>query len=264
MFKKMFKNLTANIEEKAQDMAKDIARATSEGKETPTTNDEILQAYANNDMQQAFDAGAASIGVTSMNTATEDPNDPNLQPVHGISIADYAAGAAKLGEGCSKEQVCAALGVELPMWDEAETIWNNRMRDDATYNVVNVYSKYFGKASEHGKLAGLVADNAPATDVPEGDAAAHLQRLETDKNYFFEIQGAMEAAYAQGMDGAQWLIDNLGLTVAQVNGAGTKYMSDMNTMAQMMGYQEQKKAEYSERFAKENNAGGGIADDINF
>lgn len=259
----MFKNLTANLEEKVQDMAKDIARGMPEGKENPTANDEMLKAYANNDMQQAFDAGTASIGVTNMNTTTEDPNDPNLQPVHGISIADYAAGAAKLGEGCSKEQVCAALGIELPMWDEAETIWNNRMRDDATYNMVNVYSRYFGKASEHEKLAGLMADNAPTTDVPTGEAAAHLKRLQTDKHYFFEIQAALEAAYANGMDGAQWLIDNLGLTVSQVNGAGTKYMNDFNTMAQMMDFQEQKKAEYSERFAKENNTGG-IADDINF
>ena len=263
MFKKMFKNLGANLEEKAQDMAKSMARGMAEGKENPTAHDEMLKAYANNDMQKAFEAGAASAGVSTMNTAKEDPNDPNMQPVHGITIADYAAGAAKIGEGCSKEQVCAALGVERPMWDEAETTWNNRMRSDMTYNVVNVYSGYFGKASEHGRLGKLVPENAPATAVPIGEAAAHLERLATDKHYFFEIQAALEAAYANGMDGAQWLIDNLGLTVAQVNGAGTKYMNDFNTIAEMMDFQDKKKAEYSERFAKENNTGG-IVDDINF
>jgi len=263
MFKKMFKNLGANLEEKAQDMAKSMARGMAEGKENPTAHDEMLKAYANNDMQQAFEAGAASAGVATMNTAKEDPNDPNMQPVHGITIADYAAGAAKIGEGCSKEQVCAALGVERPMWDEAETIWNNRMRDDTTFDVINGYSGYFGKASAHEKLRKLVPDNAPATTVPTGEAAAHLERLETDKHYFFEIQAALEAAYANGMDGAQWLIDNLGLTVAQVNGAGTKYMNDFNTMAEMMDFQEKKKAEYNKRFATENQTGG-IVDDINF
>lgn len=263
MFKKLFKNLSGNLEDMAQDMAKDIARGMAQGKQHPTAHDEMLKAYANNDMQQAFEAGAASAGVTTMNTAKEDPNDPNMQPVHGITIADYAAGAAKIGAGCSKEQVCAALGVERPMWDEAETIWNNRMRDDTTYNVVNVYSGYFGKASAHEKLGSLKPANAPATTVPSGEAAAHLERLETDKHYFFEIQAALEAAYANGMDGAQWLIDNLGLTVAQVNGAGTKYMNDFNTMAEMMDFQEKKKAEYSKRFANENQTGG-IVDDINF
>src|SRR3546814_2786628 len=137
------------------------------------------------------------------------------------------------------------------------------MRDDATYNVINVYSGYFGKASAHAKLGKLTPDHAPATTAPTGESAAHLERLETDKHYFFEIQAALEAAYANGMDGAQWLIDNLGLTVAQVNGAGVKYMNDFNTMAEMMDFQEEKKAEYSERFAKENNTGG-IVDDINF
>ena len=263
MFKKLFKNLGGNLEDKAMDLAKGIAKGMTEGKQNPTANDEMLKGFASGDMQQTFEIGAASAGVTTMNTAKEDPNDPNMQPVHGISIADYAAGAAKVGEGCSTEQVCAALGVERPMWDEAETIWNNRMRDDTTYNVVNVYSGYFGKASAHEKLASLTPANAPTTTVPTGDAAAHLKRLETDKHYFFEIQAALEAAYANGMDGAQWLIDNLGLTVSQVNGAGVKYMNDFNTMAEMMDFQEKKKAEYSERFAKENNTGG-IVDDINF
>lgn len=34
----------------------------AEGKENPTAHDEMLKAYANNDMQKAFEAGAASAG----------------------------------------------------------------------------------------------------------------------------------------------------------------------------------------------------------
>ena len=263
MFKKFFKNLGENLEDKAMDMAKGIAKGMTAGKQETTAHDEMLKGFASGDMQHVFETGAASVGVATMNTAKEDPNDPNMQPVHGISIADYAAGAAKIGEGCSKEQVCVALGVERPMWDEAETIWNNRMRDNTTYNVVNVYSNYFGKASAHEKLGNLKGRQAPSTTVPTGEAAAHLARLEADKHYFFEIQAALEAAYANGMDGAQWLIDNLGLTVSQVNSTGVKYMNDFNTMAEMMDFQEKKKREYSDRFASENQTGG-IVDDINF
>lgn len=255
MFKKLFKGLTDNLEEMAK-------KATSE-QQNAGSNKELFDAYMKGDYQQAFDTGAASAGYTTMNTATEDPNDPQLQPVHGITVFDYAAGAAQIGAGCSEEQICRALGVERPMWDEAQITWNNRMRDDKSFNVINIYSKYFGMVKEHEKLGMLLPENAPATEVESETAAANLQRLESDKHYFFEIQGAMQAAYDNGIDGAQWLIDNLGLTVAQVNGAGTKWMGDFNTMAQMIDYQEQKKKEYSERFASESGTGG-IADDITF
>lgn len=257
MFKKLLKNLTENITDVAKDMMSEKMNMPS-GDHTSQ-----MEGYGQADMQKIFDAGAASKGVKTPNTATEDPNDPLLQPVHGISVYDYAAGAAKMGEGCTDDEICATLGVERPLWDEAKTIWNNRMRDDQTFNVVNVYTKYFGKAKEHGKLSGLKAAKAPESTVPDGQAAETLARLETDKHYFFEIQGAMEAAYANGMDGAQWLVDELGLTISQVNNAGVKYMSDFSIMAQMMDFQEQKKKEYSERFAKENGTSG-VADDIEF
>lgn len=257
MFKKILKGLTGNLDDIAKNVAK-VQKSKSEG-----AHHDMLDAYIQGDFQKAFDSGAASVGYTTMNTATEDPNDPQLQPVHGITVYDYAAGAAKVGEGCSEEQVCRALGVERPLWDEAQTTWNNRMRDDKTMNVVNVYSKYFGLAKDHEKLGALQPENAPTTDVPSGDAAANLQRLETDKHYFFEIQGALQAAYDNGIDGAQWLIDNLGLTISQVNGAGTKWMNNFNTMAEMIDYQDKKKNEYSQRFAQESGTGG-IVDDIDF
>ncbi len=255
MFKKLIKKINENIEDFAKDAMK--SQLGQNDPKEPTEN------YGQGDMQKIFDMGAASAGVKTMNTASEDPNDPLLAPVHGVTIADYAAGASKIGEGCSKDEVCAALGIERPIWDEAETTWNNRMRDDNTYNLVGVYSKYFGQAKEHQKLGNLVASNTPKTNVLTEDSKANLHRLETDKHYFFEIQGALEAAYANGMDGAQWLIDNLGLTVSQVNGAGTKYMNDFSVMAQMMNYQEQKKNEYNDRFAKEQGTGG-VVDDIDF
>ncbi|MGO3807230.1 MAG: DUF6620 family protein [Sphingobacterium sp.] len=255
----MFKKLIKKFNDKVEDFAKDAMKTQLEKdtSEQPSAN------YGQEDMQKIFDMGTASVGVKTMNTATEDPNDPLLAPVHGLTIGDYAAGAYKIGEGCTADEVSAALGVERPIWDEVQTTWNNRMRDDTSYNLVNVYSKHFGQAKEHPKFATLVPSNKPQTDVLSEDAKATLERLETDKHYFFEIQGALEAAYANGMDGAQWLIDNLGLSVGQVNGAGTKYMNDFSVMAQMMAYQEQKKNEYNEQFKKENGAGG-VVDDIDF
>lgn len=255
MFKKLLKNLTGNLQEISKEM---LDRQTDQ-----VAHNQQQQAFADQDMQKAFEAGASSAGVKIPGTAKEDPNDPNMQPVHGITLFDYAAGAAKIGEGCTEEQICQSLGVERPMWDEAQSTWNNRMRDDNSYNVVNVYSSYFGKTKEHPKLGSLIPGNAPVSDVPEGKAKEHLERLESDKYYFFEIQAALEAAYANGIDGAQWLIDNLGLTVSQVNGTGVKYMNDFSIMAEMMDYQDQKKKEYNEQFAKQHGTSG-AADDIEF
>jgi len=264
MFKKLIKKFTDNVE----DFAKDAMKTQLENKNPGQTSSDynpgqMPSDFNQGDMQKIFDMGATSAGVNTMNTATEDPNDPLLIPVHGVTVADYAAGASKVGEGCSVDQICGALGIERPMWDEAETIWNNRMRDDTTFNLVNVYSKYFGQAKEHPKLGNLIPNKAIQTTVLPEDAKANLDRLESDKHYFFEIQAALEAAYANGIDGAQWLIDNLGLTVSQVNGTGTKYMNDFSVIAEMMDYQEKKKNEYHERFSKQNGTGG-VVDDINF
>lgn len=255
MFKKLLKNLSENLQ--------DISKEMLDRQREQMANGPQQQAFAEQDMQKAFQAGAASAGVKIPGTAKEDPEDPHMQPVHGITLFDYAAGAAKIGEGCTEEQICQGLGVERPMWDEAQSTWNNRMRDDNSYNVVNVYSSYFGKAKDHPKLGALLPDNPPVSEVPQGKAKEHLERLESDKYYFFEIQGALEAAYASGIDGAQWLIDHLGLTVSQVNSTGVKYMNDFNIMAEMMDYQDQKKQEYQQQFAKQHGVSG-AADDIEF
>src|SRR5690606_32526958 len=112
MFKKMFKNLTDNL----------INQADDKGQGGESFADQIKNAMIGNVSQHQFDAGAASVGMTTMNTATEDPNDPLLQPIHGISIGDYAAGILKIGEGIAEDKVCVALGVERPMWDEAKQL----------------------------------------------------------------------------------------------------------------------------------------------
>ncbi|MCK0204151.1 hypothetical protein MWN41_14130, partial [Ornithobacterium rhinotracheale] len=41
-----------------------------------------------------------------------DENNPLLQPIHGISLEDYAAAAAKMASGATEDEVAKALGVE--------------------------------------------------------------------------------------------------------------------------------------------------------
>ncbi|WP_353197395.1 DUF6620 family protein [Parapedobacter defluvii] len=224
--------------------------------------EQIKNAMAGGAGQHIFDAGAASVGMTTMNTAKEDPNDPLLQPIHGVSIADYAAGVLKESEGISVDQICAALGVERPLWDEAKKLWESRMKEDGSFNVINVYTKYFGQAKTHEKLGGLVSGKPLATNVSSAESNANLQRAEDDKYFFFELQGALQAAYNNGIDGQQWLMDTYGFNVGQLNSVGTKWMSNMGVMIQMVDHQDKKQQEYSEKFAKD--LGGNIADDVEF
>jgi hypothetical protein len=252
MFKKMLKNLTDNLMNQPKD---------GDG-QMDAFADQIKNAMAGGAGQSIFDAGAASVGMTTMNTAKEDPNDPLLQPIHGISIADYAAGVLKESEGVSVDHICAALGVERPMWDEAKKLWESRMKEDGSFNVINVYTKYFGEAKTHEKLGKLVADTPSSSNGTTTEANANLQKAADDKHFFFELQGALLAAYENGIDGAQWLIDTYGFNVGQLNSVGVKWMSDMGVMIQMVDHQDKKQKEYSEKFAKD--LGGNIADDVEF
>jgi len=259
MFKKIFKNLTDNLTEKVVDkMMNGQALQNQEA-----YAEQMKQAYGHVD-PAAFDSQVMAKGYTTINTAKEDPNDPLMQPVHGITLYDYSAGMGKLGENVSEDQICTALGVERPMWDEARKIWEARMKEDTSFNVANVYAKYYGDYKKHEKLAPLspLPGAAPKTDVPEAEITANLRRIEEDPYFFFEMQSAMQAAYDNGIDGAEWLLENIGVTVSQFNSTGAKYMSDFGLVAKMMDFQDQKQKEYNEKFAQ--GLGGSIADDVNF
>jgi len=259
MFKKIFKNLTDNLTEKVVDkMMNGQALQNQEA-----YAEQMKQAYGQVD-PATFDSQVTAKGYTTINTAKEDPNDPLMQPVHGITLYDYAAGMGKLGENVSEDQISTALGVERPIWDEARKIWEARMKEDTSFNVANVYAKYYGDYKKHEKLASLspLPGAAPKTDVPEAEITANLKRIEEDKYFFFEMQSAMQAAYDNGIDGAEWLLENIGVTISQFNSAGAKYMTDFSLVAQMMDFQDQKQKEYNKQFAQ--GLGGSIADDVNF
>jgi len=259
MFKKLFKNLTDNLTEKVVNEMTNVQASHSQGDHA----EQMKQAYGNVDLS-AFDGQVAAAGYTTINSAKEDPNDPLMQPVHGITLYDYSAGMGKLGEHVSEDQISAALGVERPMWDEARKIWEARMKEDATFNVANVYAKYYGDYKKHEKLAPLqpLPGAAPKTEVPEEEIAANLKRIEEDPYFFFEMQSAMQAAYDNGIDGAEWLLENVGVTISQFNSTGAKYMTDFGLVAKMIDFQDQKQKEYNEKFAQ--GLDGSIADDVNF
>ncbi|GIM54860.1 DUF6620 family protein [Capnocytophaga cynodegmi] len=179
-----------------------------------------------------------------------DTNNPLLQPIHGVSLEDYAAAAANMANGMSDEQVCKKLGIELPIWDEANQLWIKRMQQDTSFVVMSLYGQYFGQAHLHPKL-GKQTNHQSNED--------YLTRISTDEKFYYELCGARQAAYEAGLDGAKWIEDNYGISLGDFQSVAMKWMGNM---INMLPYQEKKQKEYAKKFTEEN--GGNIADDIEF
>ena len=188
-----------------------------------------------------------------MNMAHDDSN-PMLQPIHGISLQDYAAAASKMTNGMSAEEVCKRLGIDMPVWDEANQLWVKRMQQDQTMAVMSLYGQYFGSANTHPKFS----DSKNSSNKGED----YLTEIQNDEAFYYELNGARQAAYEAGLDGAQWIQDNYGISLGDFQSVAMKWMSNMSNIQKMLQYQEQKQREYAEKFSKE--MGGGVADDIEF
>ncbi len=190
-------------------------------------------------------------------------NNPLLQPVHGISLQDYAAASSQMANGVDTDHICKALGIELPLWEEASAIWVSRMQEDQTFEVVTLFGQYFGDANSHPKLGNMAAAAISA------DGHANLQKMSADQYFFEELNGARQAAYEYGLDGAQWIQDNFGIPLGEFQNVAMHWMEKRNAeepgydaMRHFLDYREAKQAEYAGKFAAEQ--GGNVADDINF
>lgn len=183
-----------------------------------------------------------------------------LEPIHGISLYDYSAGNARIANNVPVEQVCKALGIEVPVWEEVSDQWVKRMQEDADFVVVTQMGTFFAQADQHPKLGQLQAEKSAG-------AADNLDKLTTDRYYYEELAAAREAAYEAGLDGAQWILDNFGISLGDFQQVAMQWMQatqqeGYETTRQYLDYHADKKAYYADRFAQEQ--GGNIADDVEF
>lgn len=201
-------------------------------------------------------------GVAQMgNNMQEDENNPLLAPVHGINLRDYSAICAKLGSGVDENDIYKAFGIDATIWGEINTVWPARMAEDTTFSIAVLFGQYFGEADQHPKLQGVKSNLSE-----EGEA--NLERLKNDVYFYYELSGARQAAYEYGLDGAQWILDNFGIGLGDFQSVAMKYMElqnqnfDSNYVRECLDYQDEKQAEYAEKFAAEQ--GGNVADDVEF
>ncbi|MDO4228795.1 MAG: hypothetical protein Q4C98_03210 [Capnocytophaga sp.] len=215
-------------------------------------SDEFLAKYSDeNDYDAQSDYGNFYNPYMNMQ---HDPNNPMLASIHGISLADYAAAAANAANGMTETEICNRLGIDLPVWDEVNQLWVKRMQQDTSFAVMSLYGQYFGQASSHPKFSKQAVSASSDND--------YLNKIATDEKFYYELCGARQAAYEVGLDGAQWIEDNYGISLGDFQSVAMKWMTAGGNVVQMLAYQEKKQKEYAQKFANE--MGGGIADDIDF
>ena len=191
-------------------------------------------------------------------------NNPLLEPIHGVSLQDYAAISAKMASGIDIKDLCKKLGIEQAIYEEASAIWVTRMQEDTTWEVTTLFNKYFGEADQHPKLSGL------QTEMSE-EGKTNLDKIKEDRYFYEELCGARQAAYTYGFDGAQWIQDNFGISLGDFQAVAMKWSAinkeDMDNklfdnVHHFVDYQQQKQKEYEAKFAEEQ--GGNVADDVEF
>lgn len=186
--------------------------------------------------------------------------NPLLEPIHGITLEDYSAACAKIGSGLSENDIASALGVELPVWQEANLLWPERMKQDSTFHIVTLFGQYFGQADQHPKFSNLTAAPTAAGNV-------NIDRIKSDKDYYQELEVARQVAYDYGVDGAQWILDQYGITIGDFQIASSRWNDQIHQdiQADYAGYNARQaayKAKYQQLFADAQ--GGNVADDIEF
>ncbi|MEZ2443628.1 DUF6620 family protein [Chitinophaga sp. RCC_12] len=186
--------------------------------------------------------------------------NPLLEPIHGITLEDYGAACARLGSGLSEDDVAKALGVELPVWQEANLLWPERMKQDATFHIVTLFGQYFGQADQHPKFSSVKA-------APSPQGAGNIEKIKQDKDFYQELEVARQVAYDYGLDGAQWIVDNYGIPIGDFQIAASLWNDQIHRdiQADYAGYNQRQaayQAKYQQLFAEKQ--GGNVADDIEF
>ncbi|SFE58407.1 hypothetical protein SAMN05518672_10810 [Chitinophaga sp. CF118] len=186
--------------------------------------------------------------------------NPLLAPIHGIALEDYGAACAKIANGVSEDAVAQALGVELPVWQEASLLWPERMKQDETYHIMTLFGQHFGSAEQHPKLGSLHAGASAGN-------AGNTERIKNDKAFYEELEVARQIAYEYGIDGAQWIVDEYGISLGDFQMAAVAWMDQIHKdLREDFDAHNERQAAYQEKYRKQfaDAQGGNVADDISF
>ncbi len=138
----------------------------------------------------------------------------DFEPVHGISLGQWAVAQAHIAQGGDPTGLLAELGIDDATWQAVSAEWNERMARDTTATIATEYGRAFagGGAGQFG-AAGQAGAEAMATGGdPDGDPPIAIEQ-------WVEIEVAQSVGYEQGLDAAE-ILAGFGLTPADWGMAG--------------------------------------------
>ena len=239
MFKKLFEMLTGNDAADATRPAENAVRSAAEAQVNKGKQD-----YE----EQNSPAYQANQGANIAGFEKEDLSHPLLQPVSGISFRDYAAMTVKMTAGAIPEEVYKAMDSSEAAYAEASKVWIERLQTDATGTLAPLYGKYYAEADKHPKLQQL-------TSTLSAEGQANLAKLKTDRYYYYEMEGARDAATAAGLNVNDWVLEKFGIPHAEFQAAFAQWLTfqnqnwDKEELAKLIGHRQEKEKQYAAKIA---------------
>jgi hypothetical protein len=132
----------------------------------------------------------------------------DFEPVHGISLQQWAVAQAQIAQGAEAGPVVAELGIDDATWQAVSAEWNDRMSRDTTATIATEYGKAFagGGAGQFGEAGQAAAEAMESGGDPAGDPPISIEQ-------WVEIEVAQSVGYEQGRDASE-ILAGFGMTPA--------------------------------------------------
>ena len=182
--------------------------------------------------------------------------------INGITFENWAAASANIANGMSIEEVCQILRTEIPVWEDTNTQWGEKLADLMTSDM-NMAMKY-GEIFQNPKVGKFA-------NVGETVSMDDVLKEVPDYDTFMKITMHQSKATKVGLD-AGTIITEYGLTLQQWGQVGMHYSSWVKDKIheenatpeemEMFNDSDKKWAAHFEDFYKEQEAN--LGEDIDF
>jgi|GEM_PF-2537772 len=131
-----------------------------------------------------------------------------FEPVHGITLQQWAVVQAQIAQGADAAPLVAELGIDDATWQAVSAEWNDRMSRDTTATIATEYGKAFagGGAGQFGAAGQAAAEAMDSGGDPAGDPPISIEQ-------WVEIEVAQSVGYEQGREAAD-ILAGFGMTPA--------------------------------------------------
>lgn len=78
-----------------------------------------------------------------------EKKQPTEEPIHGISLAQYASLSYYLAGETRQEVIFSKVGIDKTIWNEIDRAWRKRMEEDDSFILITRYSQFYNEAEKY-------------------------------------------------------------------------------------------------------------------